>query len=367
MGHHDEVNQPPERADAATAQPADQASEQRPDSQAAVGAGGPAQPWMPEGPSGAPAYVAPGSRAYPGYGSPGSQAYPPPDGQSDGAPGGQANPQPGSQPDPGYGPPGGQPYSAPGNQGYPGYGGPGGQGYHPGYGPTGQGYHPGYSGPGDQGYHPGYGATGQGYPSYPPQPGYGQYPGYGYRGKDPALAEWWQRLLARIIDWVILGVVFSPLWYPPVHSLLQKVQNISNQYPGSLSTSTRAQNAIVHAETQFFGRIVLVLVAFYLVTFLYDWVQHAVWGQTIGKRALGTMVVTADGHAKITSGSACGRAAVYALPGLVPFVGGLFSLLNELWLLWDGRRQCLHDKAAHTVVIKKNYQDATPAQAGGWQ
>jgi uncharacterized RDD family membrane protein YckC len=35
-------------------------------------------------------------------------------------------------------------------------------------------------------------------------------------------------------------------------------------------------------------------------------------------------------------------------------VGGLFALINESWLLWDPRRQCLHDKAAGTVVVKKN-------------
>jgi uncharacterized RDD family membrane protein YckC len=43
----------------------------------------------------------------------------------------------------------------------------------------------------------------------------------------------------------------------------------------------------------------------------------------------------------------------------------LFDLLNELWLTWDPRRQCLHDKAAHTVVIKKDYQLSRP-QAGAW-
>lgn len=32
----------------------------------------------------------------------------------------------------------------------------------------------------------------------------------------------------------------------------------------------------------------------------------------------------------------------------------LFALINESWLLWDPRRQCLHDKAAGTVVVKKS-------------
>jgi uncharacterized RDD family membrane protein YckC len=45
---------------------------------------------------------------------------------------------------------------------------------------------------------------------------------------------------------------------------------------------------------------------------------------------------------------------VYALVPAVPSVGGLFALINESWLLWNPRRQCLHDKAAGTVVLKKS-------------
>jgi uncharacterized RDD family membrane protein YckC len=37
---------------------------------------------------------------------------------------------------------------------------------------------------------------------------------------------------------------------------------------------------------------------------------------------------------------------------MVPFVGGWYALLDELWLLWDPRRQCLHDKWAGTVVVR---------------
>jgi hypothetical protein len=46
------------------------------------------------------------------------------------------------------------------------------------------------------------------------------------------------------------------------------------------------------------------------------------------------------------------RAAVYALPQLVPCVGVLFWLFNVLYCTWDQPyRQCLHDKAARTVVV----------------
>ena len=272
--------------------------------------------------------------------------------------------QPGTGPESGYG--------TPASQGYPGYG------QTQPYGtPANQPYpsfpEPDSGTPASQGY-PGYRQTqpygtpaNQPYPSYP-QPGYGQpYQPYGYQmpGKDPALAEWWRRLLARVIDGLILGVVFSPLWIPAWRAFFRQFSAIANRYPGSALNTAAAKNAIATAEGHLVGSIFVVGLLFYVVAFGYDWIQHWAWGQTIGKRALGTKVVKEDGNPALGAGTAAGRAAVYALAPLVPLVGSLFGLVNELWLTWDPRRQCLHDKAAHTVVIKKNYQ-LSRQQAGAW-
>jgi uncharacterized RDD family membrane protein YckC len=282
----------------------------------------------------------------------------------EGTTGPPAGPQPGhgDPAQPGYGT-GSQP--SPGQPGYPqppdqpGYAQTPGQ---PGYPPPAYGLPP-YP-------QPGYGQPGYGQPGYP-QPGYGQpapygspyqpYPGtgYGYQAKDPSLAEWWQRLLARIIDGLVLAVLILPFWIPVFSSLGNKVRNVNNQYAGNLNSSA-AQAAMNHVIGEFFGEAFLVVIAALAIAVAYDWLQHGLWGRTLGKRALGTMVVTANTRSKIGVGAAGGRAAVYVLPPLVPLVGGLFALLNELWLLWDQQRQCLHDKAAHTVVIKTRGPGAPP-------
>ena len=232
----------------------------------------------------------------------------------------------------GYAPQAG-PASAPGYGAQPGYGGQPGYGAQAPYGQSGQaGY--GYGG--------GYGSPYQAYPST----------GYQYQNmKDPTLAEWWQRLLARIIDGIVIGVVVIALWIPVIAGIVTRVRNVNNQFAGNMN-SPAAQAALKHAINQSFGSFYLLGIAAVLIVFVYDSVQHGLWGQTLGKRALGTRVVTADTRSKISAGAAAGRAAVYAAPPLVPFVGSLFALLNELWLLWDERRQCLHDKAAGTVVVK---------------
>jgi uncharacterized RDD family membrane protein YckC len=168
-----------------------------------------------------------------------------------------------------------------------------------------------------------------------------------------------------MIDWVIVGVISSPLWIPAFTTYVNKLRSISNQYGGNLNTPA-AQTAIDHAGGHLFGKLFLAGLGAALILFAYDWLQHGLWGRTLGKRALGTKVVSAGDRSKVSGGAAGGRAAVFALPPIVPLVGGLFALINELWLLWDRQRQCLHDKAAKTVVIKVRGPNAAPyTQPGG--
>ncbi len=208
--------------------------------------------------------------------------------------------------------------------------------------------------------------TAPGQPYGTPQPGYGQpYPTYqpypgGSSGtiapgrKDPALAEWWQRLLARIVDGIVLAVIILPLWIPALITALNRVQQVADRYPDlNLPGAQQAfRNSLNHTIAGMIGTFVLLGLGTAVITFGYDWLQHGLWGQTLGKRALGTKVVTADTRSRISGRAACGRAAVYALAPGVPYVGSMFGLLDDLWLTWDPRRQCLHDKAARTVVVK---------------
>lgn len=274
-------------------------------------------------------------RSQVGYGSPGQPGY-----GTQAAYGTQARPGYGVQPQPGYGTPPGSGAEPGGTQAHPGYGAPAGPGPEAALGQPGYGY----GAPGQ----PGYGSPG------PPHGAYQPHPGTGYQygpGQDPTLAEWWQRLLARIIDAAVILVLASPFWLPPFATYAHRIQDVQNLYHGDVS-SPAAQTAISVAGSRLFGSLLLAGIAGALITMAYDWIQHGLWGKTLGKRAVGTMVVTADTRSKISGGAAGGRAAVYALPSAVPIIGTLFAAVNELWLLWDKRRQCLHDKAARTVVIK---------------
>jgi uncharacterized RDD family membrane protein YckC len=73
-------------------------------------------------------------------------------------------------------------------------------------------------------------------------------------------------------------------------------------------------------------------------------------GQTLGKQLLGLRVVAKDGG-HVSLGRAMKRELLgRTVLGAVTF--GIYSLIDSLWCLWDGRRQTLHDKIGSTEVHK---------------
>ena len=95
-----------------------------------------------------------------------------------------------------------------------------------------------------------------------------------------------------------------------------------------------------------------VLFGLFLFGAIYTIVPTALWGQTLGKIAVGTRVVAEQ------DGSLPGwrRAALrWALPGIIgrlPFVGLWVSLAVMASLAWDRRRRGLHDRLAGTIVVR---------------
>ncbi|MET7299891.1 RDD family protein [Embleya sp. NPDC005575] len=159
-------------------------------------------------------------------------------------------------------------------------------------------------------------------PSYGAGPGGG---GGGY-GASPTLGSPLRRLLARIIDSLIVGVVAGLISWPVT----------DNDYND------------VSFGAQFTSGLI-----FSLLYFVYDGFQLDRFGRTLGKRALGIRVVRVADGGPISGSMAWTRAGVYTLPLIVPCVGTIFWLVNVLWQFWDQPwHQCLHDKAAGTTVIR---------------
>ena len=65
---------------------------------------------------------------------------------------------------------------------------------------------------------------------------------------------------------------------------------------------------------------------------------------TIGKKALGLKVVNAEGQ-RISFGQASGRHFGKIISTIILFIG-------YLMMIWDEKKQTLHDKMANTYVVK---------------
>lgn len=143
------------------------------------------------------------------------------------------------------------------------------------------------------------------------------------------LATLGQRFLARVIDTVILVALDITM------------------------SSLVLRGDMAHPRDASYGKQVLVGMLTFVLYFAYEGAMTAARGQTLGKMALRIRA------ARLSDGAVPGpagwrRAAVYALPGVLSavLIGPLFWLLNSLWCTWDKPyRQCLHDKAAKTVVV----------------
>jgi len=236
----------------------------------------------------------------------------------------------GQQPPPGYGQPPAAPppdYGQPPPAAPPGYG----QAPPPAYGqqpPPGYGQPAGYGTPG---YGPGYGA-----PQYGGPVGGAPYKGQAL-GLPPigpnSLASQWKRLLARIIDGIIIAIPTAILF-----AVFAGGDKFTGYYGGNPYSGKRFVPTLLG----------LVIGGAYEIWFLTN------KGATPGKSILGMRVANISDGKNPEMQAAVMRWAVGSLPQLVPVAGGLFSLVDALWCLWDPNRQCIHDKPANTVVVNNS-------------
>lgn len=74
-------------------------------------------------------------------------------------------------------------------------------------------------------------------------------------------------------------------------------------------------------------------------------------GQTVGKKMIGIKVVRSDFSPASLGRIFWLRNIVNAIPGMIPFVGNFYGLVDHLFIFSE-RRQCVHDKIADTIVVK---------------
>ena len=213
---------------------------------------------------------------------------------------------------------------------------------------------------------PGYGEPGAGQRAGG-QPGYGRpgpaRPGAGGAGRrDPALALAWQRFAAQAIDWFIIIVVSVIAFWSQLSMAFREVQAITGRYPDFTSQATQTAVNNIYRNTSIQHTVLYWYLVMFGVALAYFWVQHAAWGVTVGKRAMGVRVVGAADRTRAGVVAAGVRTVVFlAGPAIFLLLAPPLSLVGGvLWVadiglpVLDLRAQALHDKLAGTIVVRQS-------------
>ncbi|HEY6796698.1 MAG TPA: RDD family protein, partial [Kineosporiaceae bacterium] len=201
---------------------------------------------------------------------------------------------------------------------------------------------------------------------YPAMPGYGPvrsgpagYPGYPASRWAPAtpdgmpLAGAGWRLLARILDGIPVAVLTLVLGFGFIGSILDATRSYLDKVQAAADHNGPQPGPFdLYTTPGFLSGYVRLIGVYVAVNIAYNVVFIALRGATPGKLAVGIRVRPWEAEGRPGWGRAVKRVLCYEVASVVPFLGGWYTLLDELWLLWDPRRQCLHDKWPGTVVVR---------------
>ena len=141
------------------------------------------------------------------------------------------------------------------------------------------------------------------------------------------LASRWKRFWASMLDGLIMGLVTLPAMY----------------FTGGFDSIVKG----IDPSFEYMLMIAAIgLVAFVIIN-IKLLINH---GQTVGKKVLGIKIVDLDGGLPGLKKHLFKRYAVYFLPGQIPLVGQLFSMINILFIFGKEKR-CIHDFVAKTKVV----------------
>jgi uncharacterized RDD family membrane protein YckC len=174
------------------------------------------------------------------------------------------------------------------------------------------------------------------------------------------LASWGERVVAQLIDGVILNVLALVVWVPVVTSQWDEMQDwftaVDRLDPETDDTLPRLPDFINPAGARFWELVAVTLIigAVYTISF-WRWKQA-----TPGKLAMGLRI-----RRREPPGDFPWSAIGLRYGATVAFsVIGVLSLLDVLWPLWDDKRQALHDKVAGTNVISVRRHEPDVTEAG---
>ncbi|MFN8534097.1 MAG: RDD family protein [Dehalococcoidia bacterium] len=147
-------------------------------------------------------------------------------------------------------------------------------------------------------------------------------------------AGFWRRFFALIIDTIVVNAL-AGLAHRFVGGYLSLARLDSSGGREIAESALASLNPTAIAITTLLGAIYFILLI-------------GATGRTVGGILLGVRVIAVSGEAA-GYGRAVIRWVAWAVLTAIPIV----NVLTYLWMLWDDRRQTLHDKVAATIVVRR--------------
>jgi uncharacterized RDD family membrane protein YckC len=169
-----------------------------------------------------------------------------------------------------------------------------------------------------------------------------------------ALASWWSRALAVIIDFAIISAIVSlvtfPIWRSVYAAIAGYLDAVVAAERSGAAPPTLSPTDLISGNSQLILTVATVGVAMlYHVAFL-RWKSA-----TPGKMICGLRVVPVDrgrDPGPLAWGSVFIRASIWVLPHISSLLS-LITVIDVLFPLWHPKRQALHDMGAKTQVVRR--------------
>ena len=168
----------------------------------------------------------------------------------------------------------------------------------------------------------------------------------GADGEDIQLAARWRRLVARIIDWVLIGILTF------ITNFFTLGSDWVLKYAESMIGPAQSVQLIDVIWTQFTDHLLMMLVTEIVLYILLNTYLLSRRGQTIGKFLMGVRIVDYfSGEIPKLRFSLLMREGGLYLLGIFGLLGVLISLVDKLFIFSENCR-CIHDYWGFTKVVE---------------
>jgi uncharacterized RDD family membrane protein YckC len=160
------------------------------------------------------------------------------------------------------------------------------------------------------------------------------------------------RFAARIIDFgILLGLnIIVNGWF--IYQYFSEIIPIASDASREYQANGKFPDITIPARAERLSLLITVIML--LLWLAYELPGMINTGQTVGKKILGIKVVDITNGQNPRFLSAFRRWFIFAFPLFFsPICAAPIMAIETAWCLWDKpARQCLHDKFAHTIVVR---------------